>query len=104
MTYQFDRYINGVLMAEGVTIERAENVNHAMKKAAKLASKGPREETPVLVLKTTDEIERLRKALRFMLDNDRNLQKPLEKLFAEFCNEARKALGETEPEELGEKE
>ena len=51
-----------------------------------------------------DEIERLRKALRFMLDNDRNLQKPLEKLFAEFCNEARKALGETEPEELGEKE
>ena len=64
MTYQFDRYINGVLMAEGVTIERAENVNHAMKKAAKLASKGPREETPVLVLKTTDEIERLREALQ----------------------------------------
>ena len=51
-----------------------------------------------------NEIERLRKALRFMLDNDRNLQKPLEELFAEFCNEARKALGETEPEELGEKE
>ena len=51
-----------------------------------------------------DEIERLRKALRFMLDNDRNLHKPLEELFAEFCNEARKALGETEPEELGEKE
>ena len=43
-----------------------------------------------------DEIERLRGALRFMLDNDRNLQKPLEELFAEFCNEARKALGEKE--------
>ena len=51
-----------------------------------------------------DEIERLREALRFMLDNDRNLHKPLEELFAEFCNEARKALGETEPEELGEKD
>ena len=57
-----------------------------------------------LLNKAADEIERLRKALRFMLDNDRNLQKPLEELFAEFCNEARKALGETEPEELGEKE
>jgi hypothetical protein len=57
-----------------------------------------------LCRKAADEIERLQEALRFMLDNDRNLQKPLEELFAEFCNEARKALGETEPEELGEKE
>ncbi|NDB67813.1 MAG: hypothetical protein EB015_07375 [Methylocystaceae bacterium] len=60
--------------------------------------------TSPLMIEAADEIERLRKALRFMLDNDRNLQKPLEKLFAEFCNEARKALRETEPEELGEKE
>ena len=43
-----------------------------------------------------DEIERLREALRLMLDNDRNLQKPLEELFAEFCTEARKALREKE--------
>jgi hypothetical protein len=54
--------------------------------------------------KLMQENKQLREALRFMLDNDRNLQKPLEELFAEFCNEARKALGETEPEELGEKE
>ena len=43
-----------------------------------------------------NEIERLREALRFMLDNDRNLHKPLEELFTEFCIEARKALGEKE--------
>ena len=43
-----------------------------------------------------DEIEQLREALRFMLNNDRNLQKPLEELVAEFCIEAREALGEKE--------
>ena len=41
-----------------------------------------------------DRIEALEKALRLMLDNDRNLHKPLEELFAEFCVEARAALEE----------
>ena len=39
-----------------------------------------------------DRIEKLEAALRMMLDNDRNLHKSLEELFAEFCIEARKAL------------
>jgi len=37
-------------------------------------------------------IEQLEAALRMMLDNDRNIHKSLEELFAEFCIEARKAL------------
>ena len=37
-------------------------------------------------------IEKLEAALRRILDNDRNLHKSLEELFAEFCIEARKAL------------
>ena len=41
-----------------------------------------------------DRIEQLEAALRLMLDNDRNLHRPLEELFAEFCIEARAALGE----------
>ena len=39
-----------------------------------------------------DRIEKLEAALRLMLDNNRNLHKSLEELFAEFCVEARKAL------------
>ena len=39
-----------------------------------------------------DRIEKLEAALRMMLDNDRNLHKSLEEMFAEFCIEARKAL------------
>ena len=37
-------------------------------------------------------IEKLEATLRLMLDNDRNLHKSLEELFAEFCIKARKAL------------
>jgi len=48
--YVFDRYVNGVLMAEGVTVERAPNLPSAMSKAASLAAKGPNREIPVLVL------------------------------------------------------
>lgn len=48
------------------------------------------------IARLNDEIERLREALRLMLDNDRNLQKPLEELYTEFCIEARQALGEKE--------
>ena len=39
-----------------------------------------------------DRIEKLEAALRLMLDNNRNLHKSLEELFAEFCVEAREAL------------
>ena len=47
--FHFDRYINGVLMAEGVTIERQPDMSSAMREAARLASRGPNGEVPVLV-------------------------------------------------------
>lgn len=50
--FHFDRYINGVLMAEGVTIERQSTLAGAMREAARLASKGPNNEAPVLVLRS----------------------------------------------------
>lgn len=51
--WEFDRYVNGTLMAEGVTIERATDFEHAAKKAAQIASRGPYGETPILVLKAS---------------------------------------------------
>jgi hypothetical protein len=48
--FHFDRYINGVLMAEGVTIERESNFTDAARVASRIASKGPNGEAPVLVL------------------------------------------------------
>ena len=48
--FHFDRYINGVLMAEGVTIERESNLADAARVASRIASKGPNGEAPVLVL------------------------------------------------------
>lgn len=51
MTFEFDRYINGQLMAEGVTIERQGNLPDAMREAARIASRGPNGEVPVLVLR-----------------------------------------------------
>jgi len=45
-------------------------------------------------IESADRIEKLQAALRLILDNDRNLHRPLEELFAEFCIEARAALGE----------
>lgn len=50
MVYHFARYINGTLMAEGVLIETAASLEEAMGKAARLAPRGPKGETPVLVL------------------------------------------------------
>lgn len=47
--YRFDRYINGQLMAEGIRIERETTLAAAMRTAAKIASKGPNGEAPVLV-------------------------------------------------------
>ncbi|WP_188238686.1 hypothetical protein [Stenotrophomonas maltophilia] len=45
----FARFVNGVRMAEGVTIEKERNLTDAMQVAAKVASKGPNGEIPVLV-------------------------------------------------------
>jgi len=50
--YEFDRYINGQLMAEGVTIEREKTLEDACRVAARIASRGPNGEAPVLVLST----------------------------------------------------
>lgn len=47
--FSFDRYINGQLMAEGVTIEKQPTLPQAMAAAAKIASRGPNGEVPVLV-------------------------------------------------------
>ena len=49
--WEFDRYINGVLMAEGVSIERQPDLASAMKAAAIIASRGPHGEVPVLILR-----------------------------------------------------
>lgn len=49
LTFKFDRYINGALMAEGVTIERQPTFDKACVRAAELASYGKNGEIPVLV-------------------------------------------------------
>lgn len=58
-TFAFERYVNGVLMAEGVTIERQKNLSSAMRAASKLAARGSNGEVPVLVYcaKTYTEVE-----------------------------------------------
>ena len=48
-TFYFDRYINGVRMAEDVCVERETTLERAMLVAARIASKGPNGEAPVLV-------------------------------------------------------
>lgn len=48
--YEFDRYVNGVLMAEGVTIEAVTDLAKATLRAVRIASRGPNGEAPVLVL------------------------------------------------------
>lgn len=53
--YEFDRYINGQLMAEGVTIEKAKTLEAATTAAVRIASKGPKGEAPVLVLRRERE-------------------------------------------------
>ena len=50
--WTFDRYVNGLLMAEGVEITRATSFEDACVSAARLASRGPNGEVPVLVLAT----------------------------------------------------
>ena len=77
MIYEFDRYVNGIKMAEDVAVERAETFEEAVRKAARIANKGPNGQTPVLVLRMPDEIlklreelNRLRKAVSIVLDDD----------------------------------
>lgn len=47
--FYFDRYISGVRMAEDVCVERETTLEGAMLVAARIASKGPNGEAPVLV-------------------------------------------------------
>lgn len=47
--FRFARYVNGIRMAEGVTIEKAQNLPEAMRTAAKLATIGHGGDVPVLV-------------------------------------------------------
>jgi hypothetical protein len=49
--FKFDRYINGVLMAEGVTIDHNDNLRDAMITAASIAPRGKNGETPVLIFR-----------------------------------------------------
>lgn len=56
--YEFDRYINGTLMAEGIRVERASSYEQAYIVAARIASRGSNGESPVLVLRTTPGIRR----------------------------------------------
>ena len=62
-TWVFDRYVNGVLMAEGVEVTRASSLEEAMIIAARLAACGPNGETPVLILcNALDALARAEKA------------------------------------------
>lgn len=47
--FRFNRYVNGVLMAEGVTIEREKSLEAAIVVALRIAPRGPDGEAPVLV-------------------------------------------------------
>lgn len=53
--FEFDRYIDGTLMAEGVKIERQPDLASAMRAAARLAARGSRGEVPVLVLRSNPQ-------------------------------------------------
>ena len=58
-TFYFDRYINGVKMAEDVCVERASSLSAAMVVASKIASRGPNGEAAVLVYRPTPLAEAL---------------------------------------------
>ena len=47
--FEFDRYINGTLMAEGVSIAQQDTLECATRAAALIAPRGPNGEAPVLV-------------------------------------------------------
>jgi hypothetical protein len=50
-TFEFDRYINGQLMAEGVVITGQMSLLRAVREAARIASRGPNGEAAVLKLR-----------------------------------------------------
>lgn len=52
-TFEFDRYINGTLMAQGITIERETTLESAMKAAVRLCERRPGQ-VAVLVLRQPD--------------------------------------------------
>lgn len=64
LAFEFDRYVNGVLMAEGVKISRQPDLASAVKEAVRLADGGD-----VLVLRGSGELDRL-KAERVKLADD----------------------------------
>lgn len=68
-TWVFDRYVNGVLMAEGVEVTRASSLEEAMIIAARLAACGPNGETPVLIL--CDALDALARAEKAEQERDR---------------------------------
>lgn len=53
-TFEFDRYIDGVLMAEGVKVSTKPDLKSAMPVAAALAAHGTRGQVPVLILRNID--------------------------------------------------
>jgi hypothetical protein len=92
--FEFDRYINGRLMAEGVRIERKPDLASASVEAARIASRGPNGEVPVLILRAAppsaekqpaSEVERLAAARKKHVDavNEYNARVKLAK--AEFA-------------------
>lgn len=52
----FDRYINGVRMAEDVCVEREATLESAMRVAARIAAKGPNGEPTVLIYRSTETV------------------------------------------------
>lgn len=56
--FEFNRYINGELMAEGVTVSKKPDFQSAAREAVRLAARGPNGECPVLVLRTGATISR----------------------------------------------
>ena len=70
MEYEFDRYIDGRLMAEGVAVEKAKTLADAALKASKIARRGQNGQSPVLVLANgKDRIEALELELGRLLMN-----------------------------------
>ena len=54
--YHFDRYVDGKLKAEGVAVlAEGKTFEQALQAAARIASRGPHGELPVLFLKRASE-------------------------------------------------
>lgn len=66
--YSFDRYVDGVLMAEGVTIERKSSLPDAIREAVRICPKSPGK--TVLVLSAFTELRGLREVLNDLVAAD----------------------------------